>query len=260
MSGDRRSVPLEQVLQDVANPRYEWNASSIDWIDRILRQRAYRIVVQPAMLCPCVGPVRDGGRGVPDANCPACAGIGRTWAAADEYEGRAFVWGLERDRRVEQPQGEWEHGWLHATFVAGTRLDYYDRVKMPDAAQVVSEVRVRPATGSSVVPLRYDAQEIVAVSVRNPDTRAVERLTAVTDYELDADNKRVTIKDTAATHAGEALHVSVRYLAYPWFYVQQIPNQSRGTFVQIGQIEEKWAELPVYARMRRGDFLSDAVP
>ena len=235
----------------------DFTAEQLAYYDRVIEYRGYKIVHQPVVACACIVHPRDGGYGAPDANCPTCKGIGRLWDAGQQTDARALITGIGREKRFAQHEGTHEHGTMNCTFQSALRPEYHDRVKLVDAPMPISENLVRLAAGPQVLTLRFDAAAVTQVYARNPSTRAVVRLTPTTDFTFNATLSQITILPTAATFTGQALQLGVRYIAYPWFYVAEIPNQVRGSFTSLHQTAEKWVQLPTQTRIRRGDFMTD---
>src|SRR3972149_2391735 len=87
----------------------------VRYFDQMIRQRGYRVVLTPALQCPCTVSPTDHGTGVPEIRCPSCGGLGRLYPTDKSVETRAIAESIAMDPRPIQPEGYIELGTLRTT-------------------------------------------------------------------------------------------------------------------------------------------------
>ena len=257
---DRRSPQQTPVTYPLAFQRGDMGPNFLGIFDQKIKQHGYRIERQPVVLCPCVRGMADGGQGTPDLDCPSCRGVGRFWDVAQSVEERVLITSIRASKAFRQQTGEHATDRLSCTFQSGSVPTHFDRVKMLDVIVPIVEPHERVAGGSNSIVLRFDAVAVSLVYIRDPATRVVTKLTPTTHYTFTAATSTLTIVDAAGTFPGQTVRLTVRYSAYPWFLVTEIPNQYRGVFTKLGIPEERWHQLPILTMLTRGDLVGDLQP
>lgn len=230
------------------------------FFEQAVRQHGYQVSFTPVSLCPCLVVPKDGGDGTPDVNCPSCVGLGRLYDEDRSYTTKALLTGINRDVRVQQPEGRYEMGTVAATFNwrletgVEVTINYWDRFRMVDAFVPVLESR-RLQPHEDRVKLRFQPREIVSVYSRDPVTRALVCIVVGQDASLDVEKGELLL---GGAKKYEGMPLAITYTGQPPYYIVDLPNQYRGEPVKQGFPEERWGRVPMFCLARRGDFIEAA--
>jgi hypothetical protein len=233
-------------------PDFPVNFMRVDWerrvklFDLLIRQHGYKTEWTPVSTCPCVVNPKDGGKGVPQPNCLACKGTGRVYLEEKKKDIITFPHVINKRRILQVLEGELEYGSLRVVFQSKDRPQLWDRLKFVDMQIPTFEVRV---VKDRTMKLRFHPYSIDTVMVNTDDEQPV--IIPPDKYTYDEANWQIIFN----TDEYNDRNVSVRYTSSPYYYIQNLTPEYRGTFIKMFEPSEKWVDLPITAIATRADLL-----
>lgn len=162
---------------------------------------------------------------------PAEAGVLDTvQQAVVATDGAAVIRGII-DHGAAQPDafdklGDWNRGAMFVTVRAENVIGYFDRLVNLDSVIATTEVRVMPADGSLIFPLRYPVVSFNAAFSVTLGSATPDRFYTGLDFEL-------TSTGQVSWYAGRApapgTRISWHYLSHPAWIVSEHPHVARET-------------------------------